>query len=191
MKPSITRIALATIVGGIVWFVWGAFAHMALNVGESSLQRLPNEAAVTAVLRDTVPADGLYAFPHWNEALSGDAAMAELEVQYKQGPIGLLVYRRSAQEVMPPSMLIKEFLGGLIASAIAAFVLSRISWGVISTARAAGLCAVAAWFTHSYSEWIWWGYPWAWVVGALFEQTVGWMLAGGSIAFVLRGRSGE
>ncbi len=191
MTPSFNRIALAALIGGVVWFVWGAFAHMALNLGESSLQRLPNEAAVMATLREGHPSDGLYMFPHWNETLTGDAAMADLEAKYKQGPIGMLIYRQSAQEVMPPSMLLKEFLGGLVASAFAAFVLSRISWGVLSSARAAGLCAVAVWFSHSFSEWIWYGYPWLWVVSALFEQTVGWMLAGGSMAFVLRGRSGE
>lgn len=190
MTPSLLRVALAALVGGIVWFAWGAFAHKVLNCGEDSLQRLPNETAVMATLRETTPLDGLYMFPHWDESLPEDAQMTALEKKYQEGPVGMLVYRRAVSEVMPPSMFFKEFFGGLVASAIAAFILSRLSWGVLATARAAGLCAVAMWCTHSFSEWIWWGYPWSWVMDALFEQTVGWILAGGSIAFALRGRSG-
>lgn len=190
MRPSFIRICSAALVAAIVLFVWGAVAHNMLNLSEDSMKTLPNESAVMTALSATTPDDGLYFFPHWNEALSHDDQIADLAVKYREGPVGMLVYRRAVAEVMPPSMLVKEFLAGLAATAIAAMILSRLSWGVIATARAAGLCAVAAWCSHSLSEWIWWGFPWSWVASALLEQTVGWILAGGSIAFVLRGRSG-
>ncbi len=185
MKPTALRIVAAAIVGGIVWFVWGAFAHMALDFGESSMKRLPDEAAVTSALKATTPDDGIYFFPYWDEELPEDQQMAALEPLYKEGPVGMIVYRRSVDEVMPPSTLLKEFLAGLLASIIAAFVLSRTSWGLLGCASAAAACGVAAWCSHNLSEWIWYGFPWAWIQTAFFEQLIGWWIAGGAMALVL------
>ncbi len=33
MKSTPLRIAFAALVAGMVWFMWGAFAHMALVLG--------------------------------------------------------------------------------------------------------------------------------------------------------------
>lgn len=185
------RIAIAALVGGIAWFVWGAVGHMVFQLGDANFKRLPNEEAIMSTLRSSEMSDGLYIFPHWDEAISDDgAAMAQLEIKYRKGPVGIMVYRNSVQELMPPSTLGLEFLGGLIGSTIAAIVIARLSIAPSRALLLGASLAVASWFTHSFSEWIWYGFPTSWVVDALIEQVVGWAVAAWLISLILRRRSG-
>ncbi len=190
MKTSPVRLVLAAIVAGIVWFVWGAFAHMVLQLSDSSFKALPNEAEVMAVLRKGNPEPGLYAFPFWGDHGSGDdeAAMKAIEAKFAEGPVGIMVYQREVKAMMPPSTLLLELLGGTIASFFAALVIAKVGLPPAHAAFAGGMCAVAVWFSHSYSEWLWYAYPASWVRDALFEQVVGWTLAAWLIALVLRDR---
>ncbi|MSR28354.1 MAG: hypothetical protein EXS03_02115 [Phycisphaerales bacterium] len=194
MKTSLTRIVLAAIVAGIAWFLWGAFAHIVLQFGESSIKQLPNEAAVAAALREGNPEDGLYAFPYWGGAHGSgadEAQIKELEAKFAQGPVGILIYQRSVKEMMPPSTLLLELLGGTVACFFAGLVISKLSVPPSHAAFAGGMCAVAAWFSHSYSEWLWYAYPLSWVTDALLEQVIGWVIAAWIIALIVgAGRKG-
>ncbi len=191
MKTSFHRLVLAAILAGAAWFMWGAFAHMVLQLSDSSFKQLPNEAEVMEVLRKGNPENGLYAFPYWGEHGAGgdEAAAKALEAKFAEGPVGIMVYQRSVKELMPPSTLALEFLGGVIASFFAALVIAKVGLPPAHAAFAGGMCAVASWFSHSYSEWVWYAYPLSWVRDALIEQVVGWMIAAWLIAFVLRDRS--
>ena len=170
----------------VAWFLWGMVAHMALNLGESSYRKLPNEAAVTKALADSTPEDGMYTFPWLDKGPRGEeATMDQYAEAFRQGPVGILIYRRTVAEMMPPSTLLKEFGAGFAASLVAALVLSRIGWGPFAAARAAGLAALACWLSNDLSLWIWFGYPLSWVTSSLIEQVVGWSIAGAVIAFVV------
>lgn len=191
MSPSLPRIVLAALCAAVAWFLWGVVAHMALSLGESSYRKLPNEAAVTAALASTTPEDGMYTFPWLDNGPGGEeASMDQYAEAYRKGPVGILVYRRTVAEMMPPSTLLKEFGAGFAASLVAALVLSRIQWGAFAAARAAGLAALACWLSNDLSLWIWYGYPWSWVTSTLIEQVVGWSIAGAVIAFIVHRRAG-
>ena len=186
MPASPTRIVLAAFCAAVAWFLWGMVAHMVLSLGESSFRRLPDEAAVTAALAGTTPDDGMYTFPMLADGPNGEeASMDQYAEAYRKGPVGILIYRRTVAEMMPPSTLLKEFGAGFAASLVAALVLSRIGWGPFAAARAAGLAALACWLSNDLSLWIWYGYPWSWVTSTLIEQVVGWSIAGAVIAFVV------
>ena len=61
------RIAIATLIGGLVMFFWGAFAHMVLPLGELSMRAPTNEDSVLAALREGLPAEhGIYVLPHFD-----------------------------------------------------------------------------------------------------------------------------
>lgn len=182
----IVRLVLATLAGGVVWFVWGAAAHMVFQLGDASFKRLPNESAVMQTLRSTEMDDGLYIFPHWDETKTDDEAMmAELEAKYREGPVGIMVYRKSVNGVMPPSTLALEFLGGLVGSAIAALVIARLGISPCRAVVLGALLATASWCTHTFSEWVWYGFPTSWVRDALIEQVAGWALASATIAAIM------
>jgi hypothetical protein len=189
MKTSTLRIALAAIVAGAVWFAWGAFAHMVLQLGDSSFKKLPQEDVLLDALRTANPETGLYAFPFWGDHAMGDeAAMKVISEKFAKGPVGIMVYQRSVPELMPPSTLLLEFLGGVIACLFAAAVIVKMQLPPAHAAFAGGMCAIAAWFSHSYSEWLWYAFPLSWVRDALVEQVVGWVLAAWCIGMIVRQR---
>ena len=190
MKTPLGRTVLASVVAGAVWFAWGAFAHMVLQLGDSSFKQLPQEDAVLEALRNANPEDGLYAFPFWGQHGVADDHEAEKEIaaKFAKGPVGILVYQRSVAEMMPPKTLVLEFLGGTIACFFAAIVIAKMQLPPAHAAFAGGMCAIAAWFSHTYSEWLWFGFPLSWVRDALVEQLVGWLLAGWIIGMIVRPR---
>ncbi len=187
MPANFIKITLAALVGGVLWFVWGAFAHMALGLGESAMKQMPDQEPVLAALRAQNLEDGLYTFPFCGDANESDEAWAAAEVAFKKGPVGMIFFQKSVAEMMPPSTLVLEFIGGLIASFLAAIVIARFAMGPFTAMRAAVLVVLATWFSHSYSEWLWYGYPCSWVMDTLIEQMFGWLLAAGAMARMLNG----
>jgi hypothetical protein len=57
------KILLASVLGGIAMFIWGAVSHMVLGLGESSMKAMQNEDAVIAVMKENMKESGLYLFP--------------------------------------------------------------------------------------------------------------------------------
>ncbi len=56
------RIVLAGVLAGIVVFIWGAVAHMALGLGESAMKAIPNETEVLSTMQKNINAPGFYFF---------------------------------------------------------------------------------------------------------------------------------
>jgi hypothetical protein len=54
------RVFVAGLLGGVVFFLWGAVAHMALPIGEHGHEsRPPPKIPVLAALRDNLPGEGV------------------------------------------------------------------------------------------------------------------------------------
>src|SRR6266540_3012732 len=88
------RFLIATLLGGILAFVWSSVSHLVLPLGEAGVRTLPHEAAVLDVLHAQVPKAGLYIFP--GEGFGPGATSAQRaawEQRYRTGPAGILVFR--------------------------------------------------------------------------------------------------
>ena len=58
------RMLVAGVIGGIVLFLWGAIAHMALPIGEMGMKVATNQdAALAAVSASATPGAGVYMLP--------------------------------------------------------------------------------------------------------------------------------
>src|SRR5262249_28249157 len=107
---------------------------------------------------------------------------AAWEVRFRAGPTGLIVYHAAGDTPVSPKKLSVQFVSGLFASGIVAFVLCLIVapyWGRVGLAvlmRAVGI------FTISTIYWNWYGFTNAFFLAQVVDTIVGWALAGAVIA---------
>lgn len=181
------RIGLATLVGSVAIFLWGAFSHMVLirGVGYSNL---PNEDAIVGAIRASVPEDGLYFFP--NPDYTGRAPPDEVtawEKKFRAGPTGMLVIQTAGDAPVSPRKLLIQFLCEALAAAIGAFFVSMIAKPyAMRVAMFAGLGAFAC-LSVSTIYWNWYGYPTMFFLAQCVDKIVGWMLVGLVIAKIAPG----
>jgi hypothetical protein len=169
------RIAIAAIVGGIVFFVWSAVSHMLLPIGEMGFSTLPNEAAVLESLKTSIPESGLYIFPTPTDPSAANPA----------GPAGIMVFHPSGGMDMSPGRLGNELFSNVLAAAIAAFVASLMAASYGRRVLAIALLGLFGWLSLIVSYWIWYGFPTAYILGEGINEVVGWFLAGLVIAKIV------
>jgi hypothetical protein len=177
------RVLLAGLLGGLATFAWSFISHMVLPLGEAGVRTLPNEEAVLADLRGSIPEAGFYIFP-----LMGDPSKATAEEQaqwaekYRTGPAGILVYRPAGGEFNFPKLLGIELLTNILAALIAAFILARVAGGYLQRVFIVGALGLFAWFSISISYWNWYGFPASFILAEGIDQLIGWLVAGLAIA---------
>jgi len=181
------KIVLAGIAGGVVMFMWGAFSHMVLPIGEIGFKSLPNEAAVVGTVK-SINESAIYMYPGMDMQNATDAEQAAWAEKYKAGPRGLLIHHPTGAEPMGPAMLGTELLSNILACMAAAVVISWLIcffWGRVA---AAGWIGLASWLSIDVSYWNWYGFPTNYMIAQGVDQVVGWLLAGMAIALVIKGR---
>lgn len=184
------KILIAGILGAVVAFVWSSFAHMALPTGDMGIRSLPNEDAVVAAMKQSIPERGFYYFPGMDVShkLTPEEEKA-WTAKYAAGPIGILVYNPAGDTPMSPRMLVIELLSDVLAGLVLAWVLSLSAFSVGRGAVTVGLLGLFAWLSLSVSMWNWFGFPEAYLLTEAIDQVVGWGLAGLVMALVLRPRA--
>ncbi len=183
------RIIVAGIAGGVVLFMWSAFSHMVLPIGEIGLKFLPNEDPVIAAMKANVPEPGLYFYPGMPGGHSAnEAEQAAWVAKYKSGPHGILVHHPTGTDPMPPSMLITELVSNILAAIAVALVVSWLIcffWGRVA---AAGIFGLVSWLSVDASYWNWFGFPTDYFLAQAADHVFGWLLAGFVIAWLIKGR---
>ncbi|MCB9834257.1 MAG: hypothetical protein H6807_17470 [Planctomycetes bacterium] len=182
------KIVLGGLLGGLVMFFWGFVVHAVLNVGVDEIQKLgpEREAAAMAALRENLGDSGLYYLP-WID-MRDEHDDAELEAygkRHESGPVAFIVYTRDGAPVMPPSMLIEEFLSNLLAALIVACMAGMMAGGYLKRAFAVAGFGAVGWLSISASNTIWFRFPVGTFLGEGFEQIVGWLLVGFVVARVV------
>lgn len=76
-----------------------------LPLGQTGLQEIPNEQAVTSSMKANITQDGLYFFPGTGLPPTATqsqrmAAMKDMGPKLKAGPVGLLVYHPVGQDAL-------------------------------------------------------------------------------------------
>ena len=64
----VSKLLVASILGGIALFIWGGLSHMVLGLGEIGIKELPNEEPVLSALKTNIPESGFYFFPGMGRA---------------------------------------------------------------------------------------------------------------------------
>ena len=173
------RTLFAGIVAGIAIFIWGALSHMLLPTGSMGLEALPNEAAVVDVLRQTVPAHGVYFIPGIDmRRQPTPEEERSWQARIKSGPVALLVYRPTGGEALAPRQLLIELLSNIAAAIVAAIVLSRTTAGYVARVAICALMGLFAWLSVNVSHWNWYSFTAAFEIAELVDQVGGGLVAG-------------
>jgi hypothetical protein len=167
------RIVIAGLLGGLAMYVWSSVAHVATPLGRMGISSLPNEAAITTVLKAGVgPQKGLYLFPS--------------DMNAKAGPFGFLAYSPELTQ-MNPATLGKELVVELLEGLVAAWLLSLTAIsGYLGRVGFVGGVGLAASLSTDPSYWIWYHFPGAFTAAAMVVTIVGYLVAGLVIAAIAR-----
>jgi len=188
---TFVRVLIASLLGAVVVFAWGAVSHMALPIGDMGVKPLPSEAVVLGSIKRAVPERGAYLFPSppRDEGMSAEE-MAEATERWKEayaaGPRGMLIFDPSGDDPMSPRMLGIEFLGGLMAAFVASMLCVGLRAPYVVRVLAIGALGVFAWLAIDVSYWNWYRFPDEFALMGLIDQAAGWLLAGVPIAAIAR-----
>lgn len=188
------RVFIAALLGGIVMFMWGAAAHMALKLGDRGVHYgTPYQATLAALKQDAGQGAGIYYLPSTAEDKMQDpAAQAALNADPAAQGYAFVIYApggNPGNTNMGPN-LGKQFATDVLSALIAAFVLSLVVGGFGKRVAVATLMGVFAWLVVSVTYWNWYLFPLDYTLGLLGKFTIGWALAGAAIAWWL-GRGGK
>lgn len=181
------RVILAGVLGGVIAFVCGAVEHMVFKWQHRAFKNLPNEDALTEVLKKEVPDAGIYRIPDFPPNMPKDEMEKALE-RYKKGPNGTLVIGPTGEDVMGPKQLGLEALSNILVALIAAWILWNLAPGNDYLQRVTIVLAigVAGWLSVSVSNGIWYRFPDAFVRDELLCALLEWGLAGLAMAAIVK-----
>jgi hypothetical protein len=169
---------LAGLLGGLVVFVWSAFSHMVLPLGDVGMRSLPKEEAVLGVFRTTLPEPGMYFFPGMDPKDKSAAAREAWAAKYRTGPAGLLIYHPIGGEAPSARMLGVELLSNILAALVAAYALTRLRAGYLRRVATVAALGLFGWLSVSVSYWNWYGFPGNYILAEGADQVAGWFLGG-------------
>lgn len=184
------RVFITGLIGGIVFFLWGAFAHMALPIGEMGMKAPQDEKAVMQGLKSGLASEGIYYLPYLApDKMQDEAAKAEYSERAKDNPYAFVVYQPQGRDSLEMGRNLGiQFVSDTLSALVVAFVLALGNFGFGRRVLTAAAIGLFSWLTVSVPYWNWYRFPTDFTVGNLVEQVVGWTLAGAAMAWWL-GRS--
>jgi hypothetical protein len=182
------RILVAAILGGIVLFAWGAVAHMFLGLGNPGIYQPAHEDVVLNSLHEGLGMQpGVYILPSLAPSQMGDAAArAAYGAKASSSPYAWVVYEPQGVDMtnMGPQLL-HEWASNTLAALALAYLMGVAALGFTKRMGIAVLAALFAWLSVLVPLWTWFRFPTPFVVAALVEQLIGWLLAGAVMAWWL------
>ena len=182
------RILVAGLIGGILMFLWGVAAHMALGLGNAGFRLPADENAVLASLHQGLGGQaGIYVLPSLDPKKMNDPAEV---IAYSQkairSPYAWVVYLPQGDDMTRMQQQIpRQWASDTLSALALAFVMGV---GVLSFRQRLAVAlaaAVFAWLSLSVPYWNWYRFPLDFTLAALLEQLVGWLIAGAAMAWWL------
>ena len=187
------RTLVAGIVAGIVVFLWGALAHMALPLGMQgfAIPEQPAQQAMLGSLRENLTSEGVYMLPmppkeQWDD----EAAMTAFGERATQQPYAFLVFQPQGRDINAsfPGLLLRQLGFDVLAGVLAAFVAAAMVASRMRRAFLVSSLGLFSWLSLAAPYWNWYRFPTEFITAALIEEVVGWALAGLAITFILKPR---
>ncbi len=189
------RILVAGIAGGIAMFIWTSIAHMALPLGETGINEIPNESAVLSAMQSNMgDKTGLYIFPGLGVGKNAtreekSEAMKQMQQKIAANPSGILMYHPPGRPFAFGKSLVIEFSTEVVQAILVIWLLAQTRIG--SFAGRVGFVLIAgilAAITTNVSYWNWYGFPGVYTASYILIEIVGFFLVGIVAALLLRKR---
>ena len=182
------RVLVAGLIGGIVMFIWGVAAHMALGLGSVGIGQPVNETVALSGLQNGLgDQPGVYLLPSLDPKQTGDAAVVRAySIKAVRSPYAWVVYQPRGTDMMQMGPQIgRQWASDTLASLALAFVMGLALVGFRRRVAIAAAAAVFAWLSSMLPYWNWYRFPLDFTLAALAEQLIGWLLAGAAMAWWL------
>jgi hypothetical protein len=190
----IKNLALGTVLGAIILFVWSAIAWMFIPWPGQPMRSFTNEQAVVDAMKANAPQSGNYLVPNEPKRTAGmtdeqyNAAMKAAEDRMNTGPMIFAAVR--LEPVSMARAMIMGFIIDLLAVLVGCNLLlqtDRLSYkGRVLFVAALGFLIFAAAHLNDAN---WWGFSTAYTMMQLGAVFIGWLLAGLVMAKFVRGKT--
>lgn len=171
-----TRI-IASVVGGIIIFIWQASSWMFLGIHQSDARYHPQQDAILKGLSSTLTEEGTYMLP----SLPPDASEEEHEKMMTEvdgTPIAIVTYVKSYKSEMAMPM-IRGFLVDVFLVYLLIYIFTRGGTPPFLRIVAASFStALFTWLLGPYMNRIWFQVPWSTITPQLIDAVVSWTLCG-------------
>ncbi|WP_158752883.1 hypothetical protein [Dyella sp. S184] len=185
------RVLVAGLIGGILMFLWGVVAHMALGLGNVGLKQPASESVVLSTLHEGLgDKAGVYILPSLDPKKMGDAAeVIAYQQQAIRSPYAWVVYMPQGDDMtrMGPQIG-RQWASDTLSALALAFVMGLAGLGFRRRLALAAVAVAFAWLSSMVPYWNWYRFPLDFTWAALIEQLIGWLIAGAAMAWWL-GRS--
>jgi hypothetical protein len=185
------RVLVAGLIGGILMFLWGVVAHMALGLGNVGLKQPASESVVLSTLHEGLgDKAGVYILPSLDPKKMGDAAeVIAYQQQAIRSPYAWVVYMPQGDDMtrMGPQIG-RQWASDTLSALALAFVMGLAGLGFRRRLALAAVAVAFAWLSTMVPYWNWYRFPLDFTWAALIEQLIGWLIAGAAMAWWL-GRS--
>ena len=175
------RTVIAGVIGGIVLFLWGAIAHVALPIGEMGMKvASQQDATLTALQASADKGAGVYMIPGMSpEEWRDEAAMTAFQSKHKDAPSAFLVYDPTPNPVLQSmgAPLVRQFVIDLLVALLAAWVMAQAATSFGTRVLMGTAMGVAAWLSVSVPYWNWYRFPMDFTIGALLDSGLGLAIA--------------
>src|SRR5207244_1967778 len=165
---------IATILGGIVLFGWGAVSHMVFKLEDNAIKPVPSEAAVMAALKSNITEPGFYFMPGMDmtktPTIEEQAAWME---KYAAGPNAILIYHPTGEIAMSPKQFGTQFGADVAAALALGVILMFAAVGFIRGLIISTVVGVTGWIAILVPYWNWYRFPNEFVAASLIDQAAG------------------
>lgn len=169
------RVLIAGVLGGLAMFVWMSVAHMALPLGRTGIQELPNEQGLLSAMRASLGGDrGFYIFPG-----IGSEGMSEYGKKLAANPSGILIYHPPGALPITPAQLAIEFLAEIVEALLVVYLLAQARLRTYGERLAFVLIAgLLTSLMTNISYWNWYGFPGSYTAAYMITQLIGFLCVG-------------
>lgn len=189
------QLALGTILGGIVLFVWSFIAWTLIPWPGEPLRGFTNDDAVIAAIKANAPRSGNYLLPNEVKREPGmtdeqfKAAQQATMDKMSRGPVVFAAIRLEPFGSLTKPLVIK-FVNLLVMALLASVLLAQTS-GLSYLTRVILLTTIGLiiFGGANVDEWNWWGFSNAYTAMQFGVQVIGWFLAGLVMSIFVRGKS--
>jgi hypothetical protein len=188
------QLALGSILGAIVLFVWSAIAWMLIPWPGEPLRSFTNEDAVSQAITANAPRSGNYLLPNVPKRMPGmtdqqfAAAQKAMEDRMGRGPIVFAAVRLEPFSSMVSALVIQfftQFVVALLATLLLLQTSSLSRSGRIAFVTAIGVIIFVG---GHVDEWTWWSFSNAYMLMQFGALVIGWFLASLVISTFVHGK---
>jgi len=181
------RILISGVIGGLVFFFWGAVAHLASPIGTMGMKFAAPHEAVLGAMKQDFQGEGVYVLPSLPKDKMGDAeAIKAFAPTATSNPYAFVIYQPEGHDQSQMGdNLAKQWASDTLSALIVSFVLAMGAFGFGKRVLVSAALGLFSWLTVSVPWWNWYRFPMEFTVGSLLEQVVGWLLAGVAMAWWL------